>query len=259
VRLSAKWVPWQDGICHMTGDRDIKWTCSHCGATFPTREALTAHVAVNHEGHPFEDAPRQERARPGVSANESELPPNELRYGDAGLARRSEPAAAAVPADENIKSAAAPTPQTHRRTALRTLGWIAVATVCIVVAGLVIAFPHQVAHQISLSVTTQPTPLTELYFSDPNGLPTSLSLSHPNLFGFTVVNHEGHDTVYSYGVTLASSHGTSTIARGRIDLRDNEGATRIVNVRPIRRATQYLITVHLFARSESIWFRGVSR
>ena len=184
----------------------------------------------------------------------------EPRQPDAEIAPQSEPAAAAVAAGE--KPTAPPTLQPLRRvptSAHRTLLWVAVAVICIAAAaGLGIAFPHQIAHQIALAVTRQPEPFTELYFSDPGGLPKLLSVSRPNLFGFTVVNHEGQDTVYSYAVTLANSHGVSTIAQGRIDLRNNVGATRIVNVHPTRRSTQYLITVRLLMRTETIWFRGVS-
>jgi hypothetical protein len=124
---------------------------------------------------------------------------------------------------------------------------------------VVLAFPHQIAHQITLSVTKQPTPFTELYFSNPNGLPKSLSLSRPNLFRFTVVNHEGRDAVYSYVVTLASSYGNSTITQGRIDLSNGMSATRLVDVRPTHGATEYVTTVSLQGRSETIRFRGVSQ
>ena len=185
----------------------------------------------------------------------------EPRQPDADLALQSETEATAVAPGE--MPTATPTPQPHRpipTSAHRTLLWVAVVVICIAAAAaLGIAFPHQIAHQIALSVTRQPTPYTELYFSDPQSLPASLSLSAPNLFGFTVVNHEGHDTVYSYVVTLASSYGSSTIAQGRIDLRNNMEATRLVNVRPTRRATEYWITVNLLGRIETIRFRGVSQ
>lgn len=303
------------------GHRLIEWACSRCGASFTTREALTAHAATDHEGHPSENTTGQDLAKPVVSANEAELPPNELRQRDAGVARRSEsdaltnppgqePSAASTDLDQRgeptestrshdlvkpsvsaiasepsstepwrpdkgsarqsvqsaaapgAKPTAAPTPRPHRGSpnlALRTLGWAAVAAICIAAMSLGIAFHHQIAHQIALAITRQPTPFTQLYFSDPNALPKSLSLSHPNRFGFKVVNHEGRDTAYSYVVTLASSTGSSTIAQGRIDLRSNEGATRLVDVRPTRRATEYLITVNLVGRTEMIRFRGVSQ
>ena len=110
-----------------------------------------------------------------------------------------------------------------------------------------------------MAVTRQPTHYTELYFSNPQALPTSLSLSAPNLFRFTLVNHEGHDTAYSYTVTLASVYGVSTIAQGRIDLKNGVTGTRLVNVHPTRRATEYLVTVSLAGRSEMIHFKRTSR
>jgi len=245
----------------MMGDRGITWACSRCGARFSKQEDLTAHVATTHKGHASTNAPRHDLVEPSVPTVPSETSAREPRQPDADLARQSEPAATAVAAGE--KPTAAPTLQDHRRiptSALRTLRWVAVAVICIAAAAaLGIAFHHQIAHQIALAVTRQPTPFTELYFSNPQALPASLSRSAPNVFGFTVVNHEGHDTVYSYVVTLASSHGSSTIAEGRIDLTKNRGATRLVNVRPTRRSTEYLITVNLLGRTEMIRFRGVSQ
>lgn len=133
------------------------------------------------------------------------------------------------------------------------------AVLCVVVGGLGFAFRHEIAHGVAFAMTSQPAPFTQLYFSDPNDLPTSLSLSRPNRFGFTVVNDEGSATTYSYVVTLASSNTSSTIARGRIRLGDNKAATTLVNVSPTRRATMYLITVKLVGRAEMIRFGGVSQ
>jgi hypothetical protein len=126
---------------------------------------------------------------------------------------------------------------------------------CIAAACLGVVFHHQIA----IAVAGQRTPLTQLFFSGPKSLPESLSLSRPNRFGFTVVNQEGHDTGYSYVVTLANSSGTSTIAHGHIDLGNTKAATRLVNVRPTRHAAEYLITVELVGRAEAIQFEAVSK
>lgn len=187
------------------GDRDIKWACSHCGATFPTREALAAHVAANHQGHPSEDTPRQDLGKVGASANESELPSNEPRQPetalahpsrpdainvapseeptaaptdidqggqasertrshhlvkpslsaiasessarepeqpDASLARPSEATASVASVSEGPNAAPALQPIGHRPTAARLpLGWVAVAVICILAAGVVISLP----------------------------------------------------------------------------------------------------------------------
>lgn len=242
----------------MMGVPGIRWVCSHCGAYFPSRETLTAHVAAVHEGHYREDTATQDLSKPGVSPNDSELPADKSPQDHAGLSRQTEANATTLRSSEEPTSASTPvhpggepsegieshdlvkasisaiTPeipvaephpdlglvrrcepapglafQPNRRTrasARRIARWVALFAISSVLAGLLVAVPRQITHGISLAVTRQPSPYTELYFRDPNALPTSLSLSGPNMFSFTVVNHEGHDTVYSYAVTLASSY-----------------------------------------------------
>jgi len=211
------------------GERDTKYVCSHCGAKFFTAEGLAAHFAILQQHYDPESAPRR-----GSAAATTPRP-----------ARKQQPR----PAGSRSRTA----------SMLRLLRWVAVVAICIAAAGLGRAFPHQIAHQIAISITRQPAPYTELYFSNPQALPTSLSLSRLNLFKFTIVNHEGHDTIYSYVVTLASSHGAATIARGRIDVGNGMKATRVVNVVPIRPATKYVVTTALRGRLETIHFAGVSR
>ena len=133
--------------------------------------------------------------------------------------------------------------------------WVAVIVICIASVSVLITFRHQ----ITLAAARQPTPFTELFFNRPNSLPTSLSLSGPNVLSFSVVNHEGHATVYSYVVTLASSQGTSTVDQGQIALKDNGAATRLVDVRPTLAATKFVVTVSLLGRSESISSKSVSQ
>lgn len=206
------------------GERGAKYVCSQCGARFFTAEGLAAHFAVLKQHRPPEGAPRRESAAPATSQ-----PTRPARSRSRAVSMR------------------------------RLLRWAAAVVICIAVAGLVIAFPHQIAHQIAISMTRQPEPYTELYFSNPQALPTTLSLSRPNLCIFTISNHEGHDTIYSYVVTLSSSHGAKTIARDRIDVGDNKKVTTAVNVVPPRRATKYVVTVTLPGRPETIHFSGISR
>ena len=229
-------------------DRDVQWACSSCGGRFSTREDLTAHIAVEHGDHASDDIPAHDLANPSAAAIEPELP------------AQAEPDVITTASAE--EPTAAPSLQPHYRgtaPALRALRWVALVAICAGAVGLGIAFHHQIAHQVALAVTTKPAPFTELYFSDPKGLPKSLSLSRPTAFDFTVVNHEGRDSVYWYVVTLASSYGSATIAQGRIDLGKGKGATTRVGVRPSRGATEYLITVNLVGRTESVWFRAVSQ
>ena len=206
------------------GERGAKYVCSYCGARFFTAEGLAAHFAVLKQHRPPEGAPRRESA-PIVTFQPTR-----------------------------------PTkPRSRAASPRRLLGWIAVVVICIAAAGLVRAFPHQIAHQIAISVTRQPASYTALYFSNPQALPASLSLSRPNLCKFTIFNHEGHDAIYPYVVTLTSSHGAKTIAQDHIDVGDNKKATMVINIVPPRRATKYVVTVTLQGRPETIHFVGVSR
>ena len=206
------------------GERGAKYVCSQCGARFFTAEGLAAHLAVLKQHRPPAGAPRRE---PGTPATSQPTRPARSRSRAASMRR--------------------------------LLIWVAAVAVCIAAAGLVRAFPHKIAHQIAISFTRQPESYTELYFSNPRALPASFSLSGPNLCRFTIFNHEGHDTVYSYVVTLASSRGAKILARDSIDVSDDKKATTIVNVVPPRRATKYVVTVTLRGRPETIHFSGISR
>lgn len=121
-----------------------------------------------------------------------------------------------------------------------------------------LACSHEITQQVAISFTRQPTPCTNLCFSDPQALRVSLSPSRPSLFGFTIVNHERREDVYSYLVTLASRYDESTIGQGRIDVGDNMGATRLIDVPVMHGTTEYVVTVSLMERWELIRFRGAS-
>jgi hypothetical protein len=144
----------------------------------------------------------------------------------------------------------------HSRSATGTLLWIGV--VCVVIAGICVALPHQVARQLSLSFTRQPTPFTELYFPHPRALPISLTVTHPTPFSFKVVNHEGADRVYPYVVQLISAQDSSTIAQGRLRIANDRGVTTTVDILPPHSDTEYEVRVTLPGRPEVIHFRAVS-
>ena len=138
----------------------------------------------------------------------------------------------------------------------RALVWFAAAAVCIAAVGLVVAFPHQIGRQLSLSFTRHVTPYTELYFPDPAALPTPLRVPGPNRFTFTLVNHEGHRHVYRYLVTLTGPHGTSVVGDGTLALKDGAAGSRAVDFVAPRRHAAYLLSVTIANPSQSIFFRG---
>lgn len=80
-------------------DRDITWACSHCVATFPTREARTAHVSTEHGGRASTNAPTlplgKTRTVPSLSAKTQ-------RQRSAGVASALAPASSAIVAVAEI-------------------------------------------------------------------------------------------------------------------------------------------------------------
>ena len=127
-------------------------------------------------------------------------------------------------------------------------------------AGLLVALfaasPRQFVHQIEISVIRQPTPYTQLFFSDPRAVPSRLQFDRSNKFTFTIVNDEGRTWLYHFKVMMSSARSSTVIAHGSLLLNDKETGTRTVAVVPKARQHRYLITVVLDGSSQSIHFYG---
>ena len=93
-----------------------------------------------------------------------------------------------------------------RRGNTRRRAGIAVGlAVLLLAAALAAAFPRELKHQWELSVVRQPTPYTQLYFTAPASIPSSLVAGQKNTFDFTIENDEGRAYRYTYVVTLQDS------------------------------------------------------
>lgn len=147
---------------------------------------------------------------------------------------------------------------TPRFRRLKIWNRVIFAIAVLAVVALVIRFPHPAAHQLALSFTRQATPHTELYFTDPQTLPTKLNVPGPNRFEFTVVNHEGRARAYAYVVTLTGSSGSTVIDKGTLSLGDNIGAGKVVDIVVTRQRAAYVVTVMLSGPRQAIYFRGYS-
>jgi hypothetical protein len=124
-------------------------------------------------------------------------------------------------------------------------------------AALFVASPQQFAHQIEISVIRQPTPYTQLFFSDPSAIPSRLRLDLPNKFTFTIVNDEGQSSIYRFTVTMNTvGLSTTVVANGSLRLDDEGIGTRTVALVPKNRRHRYLITVVLDGSGQSIHFYG---
>jgi hypothetical protein len=123
-------------------------------------------------------------------------------------------------------------------------------------AGLYAAFPEQFKHQVELSFIRQPTPYTELFFSDPVALPAKLRIDKPNSFTFTIVNDEGRSDSFNYSVVVSTGKSVNVSRRGSVTIRNSGSASRTVAVVPKSRKSRYLITVVLGVSGQSIHFFG---
>jgi hypothetical protein len=131
-------------------------------------------------------------------------------------------------------------------------------TLCIVmlIGGLFVAFPRQFMHQVQISLFRQPNPYTQLFFTQPDSLPSQLHPDRPNKFSFTIVNDEDGSETYSYTVTM-KTRGSSKVARtGSAFIRSGDSTTCAITLIPKARRSQYLITVALNANDQSIHFFG---
>jgi hypothetical protein len=113
-------------------------------------------------------------------------------------------------------------------------------------------------HQIAESTSQQPATFTELYFSDAAALPKHLSSAAPNVFWFTIANHEGKTVVYSFLVFAESTLGRTTISQGQVNLAAGQHADVPERYMAPQPGTAYQITIQLLDRPEAIHFTGMS-
>lgn len=140
--------------------------------------------------------------------------------------------------------------------------WFTAAAVTTIafVAGLT-AVP-EVRSQVKGSVSRQPSPFTDLYFTDPASLPKHADASNRNMFRFTISDHENRSEDYVYVVTEESVVENAAIDQGTLQVGAGQSVTTSVqfaSISPNGSAlanTRYQITVRLLGRSEIIHFSG---
>lgn len=134
-------------------------------------------------------------------------------------------------------------------------GYLRIAIALTVVLVLLVVFQygaHGAARRLGLVATTQP--LTELYFSHPNVLPTVLTPKEPLDVTFTITNHEGSRRLYAWSVDIV--HGTAKfiLANGSRSVRNLDSrqiALHLPNPIPAGSGT---VEVKLVSPSQSIDF-----
>ena len=114
---------------------------------------------------------------------------------------------------------------------------------------------HAIKNQLNdWKLLPQPERLTELYFTNPNNLPSTYNLSLTQQFGFTVHNLEYRNTDYSYQVLEQNSDDSQTITlqQGSFWLKQNQFKTVNENINLNNLGSRVKVIVNLSNINESI-------
>lgn len=141
------------------------------------------------------------------------------------------------------------------RSSKRRLGFFGGLLVVLLGAGAANAWTRPpVRSQVQQSVSRQPLPFTELYFSSPSALPALFSPSGSTEFEFSIRNHERMTTTYRYVVTGRTRDASQSILSGDVTVAVGGVTTVSVEFIPAEVDARYVITVDLAGRTETIHF-----
>ena len=141
---------------------------------------------------------------------------------------------------------------------LKHHGWVKFARsglIVLVIILLASVNAHAIKNQLNdWKLLPQPERLTELYFTNPNNLPSTYNLSLNQQFGFTVHNLEYRNTDYTYQVLEQSSDGSQTIIlrQGTFWLKQNQYKTTSENLSLSNLSPRVKVIVNLSNVNESI-------
>jgi hypothetical protein len=136
------------------------------------------------------------------------------------------------------------TPQPHAKTIRYALPAVVVA----LIIGLAAGFHTLTQRQLdSWKLLPQPERLTELFFSNPNALPTTYVPGANQSVAFTIHNMESHAERYRYTITEAASpqQRGRLLKAGVLVVRQGSHRERLDQVILRRLAKRVLVTVSL--------------
>jgi len=116
--------------------------------------------------------------------------------------------------------------------------------------------PNEVRQQLAYSFVRQPTPYTEIYFLQPEALPTETARPARSQFVFEIHNLEGRPMTYEYVTTRKTAAGVKSFGRGRLQVGAGHRAHKLVKVPPSTETGPFVVSVALLGRPESIDFVG---
>ena len=138
----------------------------------------------------------------------------------------------------------------------RRLGLLTACVASIVAVLLVGArLPAFSSEDFKLATSAQTERVSELYFSDPDRLPGSVTAGVPNTVSFVIVNGEGEAYTYTYLVRLIDlgvPADSQVVASGSVKLADGDRTTVNVSFALPEPGQRKLLVVQLRERSETL-------
>ena len=139
---------------------------------------------------------------------------------------------------------------------------ILTAVCIVVVVGLSIGFHNQIKHQLNAwKLLPEPEHLTELYFTNPNNLPSTYAPGASQTVRFTAHNIEYRTETYQYKILETNQAGNQSqqLASGQFTLGQNQRKSLTVSITPVNLGTKTQITVALSPVNETIsYWTGAS-
>ncbi len=137
----------------------------------------------------------------------------------------------------------------------KSVRYCLIGVVVIAFTSFGIADAHRIRNQLNTwKLLPSPKHLTELYFANPNSLPSTYSVSVNQQFAFTVHNLEYHSVNYNYQIYEESIDGlqVTILKQGSFLLGQNQYKTISENIMLNDLGPQAKVVVNLINTSESI-------
>jgi hypothetical protein len=137
----------------------------------------------------------------------------------------------------------------------RRVASVFVPLLILVVLGLGLCFHQQIKNQLNAwKLLPQPERLTELYFTEPNSLPTTYAPGQPQTVRFTTHNIEYQTETYSYRIIEQSQNGSQTqlLSSGQFTLQQGQYQGQNVGITPADLGTRAEIIIELPTVNENI-------
>ena len=131
---------------------------------------------------------------------------------------------------------------------------VAIVTAAIVVVGLFGAWFVR-TDAFKLATTHQPERFTELYFVDPNKLPSTVTAGKTYTTNFAIVNHEASLQTYAYQVVVTYDGQRHVQEAVRITLSDGQRVTPHFSYTIPEAEKTAEVTVTLLEEQQSIHFK----